>query len=564
MVGYIIGVILIVITLIIVGLILRKRIYDEVDRHESWKMDIMNRNVTTELQRVKSLNLSGETQEKFEGWKDGWDHILTRELPDIEEFLLDAEEAADRFRISEAKKNLKSVEKTLNTVESTIEKMFGELDQLLDSEQQSRKEVEDVQPQIKHLRKKLLQNRHLYGKTESYFEAGIDDLQGLLDKYFSAIELGNYFEAKQFVQELNTNLNDLSEKIEEFPVIYKKCNREIPEQIHELLSGIKEMKEQGYQIDYLGLENELAGYQEQLIKCVNQLEKGVFEEIYELIQSIEDRVNEIYVLLEKEVESKSYVEKNISSFRSLIEEVTLDFESTNEEVDILQQTYYLEKSDLELYSNLEKWIVQLQRQLTQIETDLTSGNQTYIALHDQLEASLKDIQELKTSHHDFKEQVRTIRKDEIEAKKKVVKLKRNLFDTNKKLQKSNIPGVPVFLWNNLNEATEKSNLVLEKLAKQPLDMGQVNHVLKDAEIAVDTMIDQTNLLLEQAYLVETVIQYANRYRSKYPLLAAQLAESEKLFRDYCYEEALETAANALEEIEPGALKRLETFIQVPS
>ncbi|WP_010099199.1 septation ring formation regulator EzrA, partial [Ornithinibacillus scapharcae] len=47
------------------------------------------------------------------------------------------------------------------------------------------------------------------------------------------------------------------------------------------------------------------------------------------------------------------------------------------------------------------------------------------------------------------------------------------------------------------------------------------------------------------------------YRSKFPLLAARLAEAEGLFRSYNYEVALEQAASALEEVEPGALKRIE-------
>lgn len=81
MVAYIIGFILIIIALIITGLIFRKIIYDRVDKLEAWKLDIMNRNVTAELQRVKALRLAGETQEKFESWKDNWDRILTQELP---------------------------------------------------------------------------------------------------------------------------------------------------------------------------------------------------------------------------------------------------------------------------------------------------------------------------------------------------------------------------------------------------------------------------------------------------------------------------------------------------
>ena len=97
---FLIGAILVIIVIIIIGLILRKRIYDGVDRLESWKLDIMGRNIAAQISQIKTLNLSGETQERFETWKDRWERIITKELPDIEEYLFDAEEAADRFRIS--------------------------------------------------------------------------------------------------------------------------------------------------------------------------------------------------------------------------------------------------------------------------------------------------------------------------------------------------------------------------------------------------------------------------------------------------------------------------------
>src|SRR5690625_4147164 len=116
----IIGIILAIIALIIIGLILRKRVYDNVDRLEAWKLDIMGRNVAAQLSQIKSLNLSGETQVKFEAWKERWDYIVSKELADIEEHLLDAEDAADRFMIPKGKKILKEAEETLNSVESSI------------------------------------------------------------------------------------------------------------------------------------------------------------------------------------------------------------------------------------------------------------------------------------------------------------------------------------------------------------------------------------------------------------------------------------------------------------
>src|SRR5690625_4226709 len=113
--AYIIGIILVIIALIIVGLIFRKRVYDVVDRQESWKLDILDRDIASQLARIKKLNLSGETQVKFESWKERWEFIVTKELSDIEMVLFDAEEAADRYRFSKANKSLRKSEQNLKS-----------------------------------------------------------------------------------------------------------------------------------------------------------------------------------------------------------------------------------------------------------------------------------------------------------------------------------------------------------------------------------------------------------------------------------------------------------------
>src|SRR5690625_2327165 len=132
---YIIGSIIAIIVLIIIALLLRKRLYDSVDYYESWKLDIMNRNIAAELSRIKNLNLQGYTKGKFEDWKEKWENILTNELASVEELLYDTEHTIDRFRFSSAKKLLKQIEQILVKVEKEIEDILNELNELLRSEE---------------------------------------------------------------------------------------------------------------------------------------------------------------------------------------------------------------------------------------------------------------------------------------------------------------------------------------------------------------------------------------------------------------------------------------------
>ncbi|WP_269411979.1 septation ring formation regulator EzrA [Lentibacillus daqui] len=553
----IIGTILVIIALIIVGLILRKRVYDVVDQQESWKMDILNRNVAAELQRIKSLNLSGETQEKFETWKERWESVVTKELPDIEEHLLDAEQAADRYRFSKAKKILRVSEQTLTSIEANIEQIVQELEQLLDSEETSRLEVEQMEPEIKALRKKLSQYRYQYGKAENHFELALDELEEKLTSYYTLTNSGDYYEAQQVVDMLKQELATLKEQMEAFPSIYKACKQELPAQLDELYAGLKSMKQDGYRVEHLGFEKEIYNYQQRLADCVRLLDKGNLEEAKSLIPELEERMKEMYTLLEKEAIAKNYIETQVPNYGRLIQELDQSFLETKTEVESLKKAYYFEDDDMEKYLTLANSITQLKNQLNELSNEIENDTKSHAELREIVEAGFQQIDSIQAAHEDFKKRIRNLRKDELEAKEELANIKAELNDTIRRLNKSNVPGVPAFIWGMAETANEKNMQVLKALEKQPLDVTEVQYALAEAKNEINALVEQTDLMLDQAYLTEQVIQYANRYRSKYPLLGAKLAEAERLFRSYEYELSLEQAAKALEEIDPDALKRIE-------
>lgn len=555
--AYIIGIILAIIVIIIIGLILRKRVYDAVDRHESWKLDIMNRNIAAEIARMKSLNLSGETKEKFEIWKERWEHIVTKELPDVEEFLFDAEEAADRFRFPTANKRIHKIGQLLQAVETDIEKILVELEELLQTEEASRKEIEQLKPLMKELRKKLSQNRYQYDKAEVRFDVELDELEEAMNNYYELVESGSYTEAKDLVDHLNDRLNTLENELNEFPEIYRLCKQDLPSQLDDLYTGLKRMKKEGYRVDHLGFEKEINDYQARLLDFVHALEKVGIEEVKGALPELEERIKEMYQLLEKEAIAKNYLETKMPSYQVALHEFSDHFNQTKQEVEQLRTAYHFEDSDMEKYLTLEKMIDQLKKQLHELEEDWEKNGLAHSTLRIRLEDGFAQLEQLQEDHEQFKKQINNLRKDELNAKEQLAEMRDQIQQTHRKLKKSNIPGVPTYIWNLIENAIEQNEHVFQALGKQPLDIAAVQHALLQAKQSVGEATEQTDLMLEQAYLTEQVIQYANRYRSSNPILAAKLMESERLFRTNEYELALEQAAAAVEEVEPGALKKIE-------
>jgi len=551
--------VLIIIIVITIGLLMRKRIYDKIDLYEEWKLDITNRKVAEELSKVKALNLEGETKEQFERWKNNWDDILTKDLAKVEELLLQAEQAADKYRFSQANAQFDEMENILVEDEKKIESILVELNDLLTIEASTREEAERLEPLVVASRKKLLQDRYKYAKAAKRLETTIE---GLEEKFVSYHELnteGNYESAATLLEEIDQTLTTVDKELEELPDVYKKCKTELPNKLDELYRGLQDMKKDGYRVEHLKLDKEINDYQARLIDMVIALETTEAEKIAPSTTEIEERITEMYDQLENEALAKNYVLSKLPNYEHALTQFEQIFTETQEEVERLQEAYYFEDEDLESYRSLEKHMTQLKEKLAEFTEKVEENSTAHSKLRKELEVAFEKLTEMDEEHEAFKERMTSLRKDELEAREQLQKMSDSIFKMNRKLKGSNLPGVPSHVWSLLDEATSKNDRVLAALENEPLDIMEIQNALRVATEAVEQANEHTNMMLDQAMLTENVIQYANRYRRTNPALAEQLKESEQLFRKAQYEEALETAARAIEAVEPGALKKIEKY-----
>ncbi|PLT32269.1 septation ring formation regulator EzrA [Bacillus sp. V5-8f] len=559
--GYILGIIIIILAFIIWGYFFKKKYFAEIDRLESWKIDIMNRPVLDELSKVKQLNMTGETEEMFEKWRREWDEIITVHMPEVEELLFDAEEYIDKYRFAKSKEVQRKIASKLKEIEDTIKNILTELNELVGSEEKNRLEIEELKGLYRSLKKSLLTHRHSYGKAASKLETGLDEVLEILQQYDSATENGNYLNAREHVLSIKARLTLISTKMERVPQLLLECQSSLPSQLEELKEGYKEMLAQGYELDHIQFEKEVSRLERDLAVYAEHLEKAETEEVEQGVQEITESVNVLYELLEKEVFSKQYIQKN----QDLLTEDIMGLEYENDklkaETAIVQHSYQLTESELDAQRKLDKQIAQITKRYSLLRLKLEENEGSHSSLSEEMQEVEVQIKAVKEEQVLFSGKLQALRKDEMEARDTLKELIKKMADTSRLISKSNLPGLPEQYRSYILEADESLNDVQAKLEEKPLDMASVHIYLEKAVSTINELHDRTRQLIEQMLLAERVIQYGNRYRSRYPQVAETLWEAEEKFRNFQYEGALELAAAAIEKVDPGSLKRIEANVE---
>ncbi|MFC4321096.1 septation ring formation regulator EzrA [Litchfieldia salsa] len=557
---YLIGIFIIIISIAIYGFYFRKKIYQEVDRLELWKIEITNRPVTDEISKVKELNMTGETEDLFEQWRKEWDEIVTLHLPNVEEYLFDAEEFADKYQFKKAKKVLQQIEDNLTHTDTSINRILDELNELIGSEEKNRVEVEELKQSHRELKKVLLAHRHTFGQAELQLELKLDEINQKFKEFDESTKQGNYLQAREMVLFVKSLLSSLTKKMDDIPGLLAECQTSLPKKLDEISDGHDEMRNQGYILDHIQVVKETERIRTQLSYFIELIEKIETEEVKTGIEEVRESIETLYDLLEKEVEANQFIQSELAQIEENLQTLIEQSKESEYETQLVQQSYQLTEKDLDAHRQIIKKLALLFKQFVIIRDKLSEEHVAYSIVKEELETVYTSLQDLKEKHLQYCEMIQALRKDELAAREKVAEMQKKLHDIKRLLLKNNIPGLPVSYGEILNETKLAVEEVLIRLNETPLNMVAVSESLNFAEDLVTKTFELTEEMIDRVYLAEKVIQYGNRYRSRHQRIANSLDEAESLFRSFEYQQALEQAATALEELEPGVLKRIEEHI----
>ncbi|WP_137788643.1 septation ring formation regulator EzrA [Bacillus sp. E(2018)] len=554
---YIVIAIVTFLALILYGAMSRRRVYKEIDRLEAWKMQIMNRPLTEEISKVKGMAMIGETEEKFEMWRQEWDEMVTTQLPNLEEDLFDAEEYTDKYRFKKAKSILAGVSQALEKIDMRIKEITSEINELVTSEELNREEIVEAKEKLQETKKYYLTHIRALGQTAPIFDKELDEIKALFETFESLTVQGSHLEARQRLVESLNRISDCRTKMQGVPELLVILQSDIPNSLKELSTGFTEMEQQGYVLHHIGIEKEISSLKDLNDKALNKVLELELESAQKDMDETIQKMDQLYEMLENEVHSKQFVMSEREVFDSNIQDLHDRIENLKQETQIVSSTYLIEQNEAEMQKKIEKLFHKLQSRFLIIEDSIEEKRESYSVIREMMEEMQKQMEELQRSQKVYEEMLHNLRKDELETKQSLRGLRKKLLEARRMVQKSNLPGLPEHYLITIGKAEEYIIEVSKKLDEKPLEMSDVSYVLNKAHEAVNEGYDETSKMIENAFLAEKLIQYGNRFRSSYQSVSVRLIEAEIAFRNYQYEDALEIAASAIESVRPGILKEME-------
>ena len=286
------------------------------------------------------------------------------------------------------------------------------------------------------------------------------------------------------------------------------------------------------------------------------------EDVHGKVNQWRESIDDLYDLLENEVRAKHEIKQRDREILEMLQSAKTINNELNHELFQIQSSYHLQNSDMEVVGKLAKQLDQLLHRFELIEIKINENQAAYSHLSEEMLAVKVMLEVITTEQAAFAEKLQDLRKDELAAWEQIIELKKSIAETIRLISKSNIPGIPQEYKYLIEDAQESIQQVMAKFEEKPLDIPVLQEFLEVAVLTVEKVIKTTEELFETVRLAEKLIQYGNRYRSKYASVDRGLREAEESFRSFDYKEAYEQAAAIIEKVEPGVLKKIEDLLEV--
>ena len=553
---YVLTIIVLIVVLNMINKKSKKKYQDDITTLEREKNMIISASILSELNKVEALVNNEIMQEKLADWQERFKRIKEIEVPKITDAIIEIEEVFNERNYKELKNKIAEAELEIAYVKTKSNLLLDEIKEITLSEEKNREIITKLKADYREIRSKYHNNKADYKMVEKPLELQFENV----DKLFSAFELSMdqnaYTEVGKIVKAVDDTIGNLKIVIEEAPSIILMGQNLIPKKIEDIESLAKKMVADGYNLDYLNIEYNIAEANKKIQDIfqrlnVLNLEDSIFE-----LKTMLDYFDSLYIDFDKEKIAKKIFEdyqRSIILKATKLEKINNDL---YKKIDDIKYSYDLTDADVKVIEDIKEEIVSIK-----------SSYDKYISMHRNKTLAYSrlgkdmEILNVKLSKTEEKLEVAlrtlgSLKEDELRAREQLDEIKEILKKAKNKIRSYKLPVIPKNYYVELSEATLAINDMVKELDKRPISIRVLNTRVDTARDLVLKVYNTTNETVKTAKMAEMAIVYGNRYRSVNRDVDFGLTKAENSFYKGNFKNSLENAINAINIVEPGIHKRL--------
>ncbi|MGW9903538.1 septation ring formation regulator [Staphylococcus cohnii] len=553
---------IIVIILIIVGILfyMRSNKSQMIEKAETRKSKVEQLPYDESLSQLSELTLTGETKTTYNSLKQNALDSKNQYLLPVEEKIHQAEGLLDKFKFSQAQTEIDEAHELMDKYEENYNELNSNIENILNLHKESDHLHEECKVDYREMKRDVLANRHQFGEAAAPLEQEIETFVPEMETYETLKEDGNYNQAYDHIKTLNEDMNYLKKDMDEIPELIREAQKELPGQFQDLKYGCRDLKVEGYDLDHVKIDSSLQTLKTELSFVEPMISRLELDEANDKLNSINDRLDEMYELIEHEVKAKNEVEETKevitdNLFRAKEMNYTLQTE-----IEYVRENYYINESDVQNVRQFENEIQSMISVYDEILQEMAKSAVRYSEVQDNLKYISEHVDVINEKQEKLQNHLIQLREDEAEAEENILRVQSKKEEVYRKLLASNLPSVPERFIIMKNEIDYEVREVNKKFSVRPIHVKQLKDKVSKVVLQMNKFEDEATDVLVNAVYAEKLIEYGNRYRKESSNIDKSLNEAERLFKNNRYKRSIEISEQALESVEPGVTKQIESQV----
>lgn len=550
---------IIVIILIAVGVLfyLRSNKRQIIEKAIERKNEIETLPFDQNLAQLSKLNLKGETKTKYDAMKKDNVESTNKYLAPVEEKIHNAEALLDKFSFNASQSEIDDANELMDSYEQSYQQQLEDVNEIIALYKDNDELYDKCKVDYREMKRDVLANRHQFGEAASLLETEIEKFEPRLEQYEVLKADGNYVQAHNHIAALNEQMKQLRFYMEEIPELIRETQKELPGQFQDLKYGCRDLKVEGYDLDHVKVDSTLQSLKTELSFVEPLISRLELEEANDKLANINDKLDDMYDLIEHEVKAKNDVEETKDIITdNLFKAKDMNY-TLQTEIEYVRENYYINESDAQSVRQFENEIQSLISVYDDILKEMSKSAVRYSEVQDNLQYLEDHVTVINDKQEKLQNHLIQLREDEAEAEDNLLRVQSKKEEVYRRLLASNLTSVPERFIIMKNEIDHEVRDVNEQFSERPIHVKQLKDKVSKIVIQMNTFEDEANDVLVNAVYAEKLIQYGNRYRKDYSNVDKSLNEAERLFKNNRYKRAIEIAEQALGSVEPGVTKHIE-------